>query len=191
MHTRTRFSTPVGDVRMSRLLDTADISRALKRLAHEVIEANHGADRLVVLGIQTRGVPLAKRLADLIGQIEDVEIPSGSVDVTLYRDDLATQAPRPLLQTHLPVDLDDKIVVLVDDVLFTGRTIRAALDSLLEYGRPEAIRLVVLVDRGHRELPIRADHVGKNIPTALAQRVSVKVAEIDGEDAVDIEEGEE
>lgn len=175
---------------MSRLLDASDISRALKRLAHEVLEANHGADRLVVLGIQTRGVPLAKRLANLISEIEDVDVPAGSVDVTLYRDDLAKQAPRPLAQTHLPVDLDGKVVVLIDDVLFTGRTIRAALDALLEYGRPEAIRLVVLVDRGHRQLPIRADHVGKNVPTALAQRVSVKVAEIDGEDAVDIEEDE-
>lgn len=175
---------------MSRLLDAADISRALKRLAHEVIEANHGADRLVVLGIQTRGVPLAKRLANIISEIEDVDVPAGSVDVTLYRDDLARQAPRPLAQTHLPVDLDGKVVVLVDDVLFTGRTIRAALDALLEYGRPEAIRLVVLVDRGHRQLPVRADHVGKNVPTALAQRVSVKVAEIDGEDAVDIEESD-
>lgn len=171
---------------MTRLFDADDIGRAMKRLAHEVVEANDGADGLVVLGIQTRGVPLAKRLATIIGEIEGADIPVGPLDVTLFRDDLANQAPRPLGHTEFPESIDGKVVVLVDDVLFTGRTIRAALDAISEFGRPAAIRLVVLVDRGHRELPVRADHVGKNVPTALAQRVTVKLAEIDGEDAVDL-----
>lgn len=169
---------------MTQLLDADAISRALKRLAHEVIEANHGADHLVVLGVQTRGVPLARRLARSIGEIEGTDVPVGPLDVTLFRDDLANQAPRPLGHTELPGSIDGKVVVLVDDVLFTGRTIRAALDAISEFGRPDAVRLVVLVDRGHRELPIRADHVGKNLPTALAQRIQVRLAEIDGEDAV-------
>ena len=169
---------------MSQLLDAAAMGRALTRLAHEVIEANQGAEDLVVLGIQTRGVPLARRLARVIGEIEGCEVPVGPLDVTLFRDDLAGKAPRPLGQTELPGPIDGRTVVLVDDVLFTGRTIRAALDAISEFGRPAAVRLVVLVDRGHRELPIRADHVGKNLPTALAQRVQVRLAEIDGDDAV-------
>ncbi len=171
---------------MTRLLDADGISRALTRLAHEIVEAGNGADDLVLVGIQTRGVPLARRLKTVIDRIEDTDVPCGELDVTLFRDDLRRGAPRPLGRTEVPVDIDGKMVVLVDDVLFTGRTIRAALDAVLELGRPAAIRLVVLVDRGHRELPIRADHVGKNVPTALAQRVTVKVAEIDGEDAVDM-----
>jgi pyrimidine operon attenuation protein/uracil phosphoribosyltransferase len=171
---------------MSRLLDAADIARAIKRLAHEILEANHGPDGLVLMGIQTRGVPLARRLAAAIAEIEGVDVPAGALDVTLYRDDLGTQGPRPLNETRFPCDIDGRTVVLVDDVLFTGRTIRAALDAVLEVGRPAAIRLVVLVDRGHRQLPIRADHVGKNLPTALAEHIAVRIAAIDGEDAVDM-----
>jgi pyrimidine operon attenuation protein/uracil phosphoribosyltransferase len=166
------------------VLSADDVSRALKRLAHELVEANHGAEDLVLLGIRTRGVPLARRLAAHLADFEGVEVPQGSLDVTLYRDDLHQRGPLPLGETHLPVDLDDRTVVLVDDVLFTGRTIRAALDAVLEFGRPRAIRLVTLIDRGHRELPIRADHVGKNLPTALAERIAVRLAEIDGEDQV-------
>ncbi|MBY5164039.1 bifunctional pyr operon transcriptional regulator/uracil phosphoribosyltransferase PyrR [Salsipaludibacter albus] len=172
---------------MSRLLDADDIRRALRRLAHELVEANHGADGLVLMGIQTRGVPLARRLAANIGEIEDVEVPVGPLDVTLYRDDVASRPPRALADTRFPVDVDGTTVVIVDDVLFTGRTIRAAMDAILDVGRPDAIRLVTLVDRGHRELPIRADHVGKNLPTALAERISVRLAEIDDVDEVVLE----
>jgi pyrimidine operon attenuation protein / uracil phosphoribosyltransferase len=171
------------------VLTPDDVARVCRRLAHEVVEANHGTDGLVLIGIRTRGVPLAERLAGLIGEFEGAPVPQGSVDVTLYRDDIATRGPMPLSETHLPVDIDDKVVVLVDDVLFTGRTIRAALDALLEFGRPRAIRLVVLVDRGHRQLPIRADHVGKNLPTALAERIEVRLAEIDGVDEVVLLDG--
>ncbi len=171
---------------MTRLLDASDIQRMVTRLAHEVVEAG-GADDLVLVGIQTRGVPLARRLKAVIDRIEDTDVPCGELDVTLFRDDLRQGAPRPLGRTDVPVSIDGKTVVLVDDVLFTGRTIRAALDAVLELGRPAAIRLVVMVDRGHREVPIRADHVGKNVPTSVAQRVSVHVAELDGEDAVDID----
>lgn len=176
---------------MTQLLDADDIARALKRLAHEILEANHGPDGLVIMGIQTRGVPLARRLAAHIADIEGVEVPHGALDITLYRDDLGRQGPRPLNETHFPCDIDGKVVVLVDDVLFTGRTIRAALDAVLEFGRPAAIRLVVLVDRGHRQLPIRADHVGKNLPTALAERITVRVAEVDGADEVVMTQAEE
>jgi len=169
---------------MNQLLTSDDVSRVLKRLAHELLEANHGADRLVLLGIQTRGVPLAKRLAALIGEIEGTEVPYGSLDTTLYRDDLGKRGPLSLSETRVPVAIDDRVVVLVDDVLYTGRTIRAALDAVSELGRPASIRLVVLVDRGHRELPIRADHVGKNLPTAYGDRISVLVEEVDGRDGV-------
>jgi pyrimidine operon attenuation protein / uracil phosphoribosyltransferase len=174
---------------MTQLLTDADVTRILRRIAHELIEANKGADDLVLLGIQTRGVPLAKRLAALVGEIEGTEVPSGAVDVTLHRDDLARRGALPLGRTEIPVDIDGRIVVLVDDVLFTGRTVRAAMEAVLEVGRPAAIRLAVLVDRGHRELPVRADHVGKNLPTSRADRISVRVAEVDGEDAVIAEEG--
>ncbi len=169
---------------MSRLFDADDVARMLRRLAHEVIEANHGAQNLVVLGIQTRGVPLAERLAALIEDIEGVPVPHGALDTTLFRDDLDVKGPRSIGETRVPVDVDGRTVVLVDDVLYTGRTIRAALDAVSELGRPARIRLVVLVDRGHRELPIRADHVGKNLPTAYGDHIKVLVAEVDGEDGV-------
>jgi pyrimidine operon attenuation protein / uracil phosphoribosyltransferase len=169
---------------VKQVLTADDVSRVLRRLAHEVVEANHGAQGLVLIGIHTRGVPLAERLAALINEFEGAGVPAGSIDVTLYRDDLDRRGPLPLDETHLPVDIDGRTVVLVDDVLFTGRTIRAALDALHEFGRPAAIRLVALVDRGHRQLPIRADHVGKNLPTALAERIEVRVAEVDGSDEV-------
>ncbi len=169
---------------MTRLLDADDVARVLRRLAHELLEANQGAGDLVLLGIQTRGVPLARRLAALIGEIEGTEVPHGALDTTLFRDDLASRGPKPLARTEVPVDVDGRTVVLVDDVLYTGRTIRAALDAVSELGRPARIRLVVLVDRGHRELPIRADHVGKNLPTAYGDTIRVLVADIDGEDAV-------
>ncbi len=169
---------------MRRVLSAEDIARALRRLAHEILESNHGAEGLVLMGIRTRGVPLAGRLTALIEEIEGVEVPHGALDVTLYRDDLSRRGPLPLGETTFPCDIDGRTVVLVDDVLFTGRTVRAALDAVLEVGRPAAIRLVSLIDRGHRELPIRADHVGKNLPTALIEHIRVLLAEIDGEDAV-------
>ena len=171
------------------LLTDADVSRVLRRLAHELIEANKGAHELVLLGIQTRGVPLARRLAALVGEIEGIEVPAGAVDVTLHRDDLARRGALPLGHTDIPVSVDGRVVVLVDDVLYTGRTVRAAMEAVLEVGRPAAIRLAVLVDRGHRELPIRADHVGKNLPTSQTDRIAVRVLEVDGEDAVIAEEG--
>jgi pyrimidine operon attenuation protein / uracil phosphoribosyltransferase len=175
---------------VTRLLDADDVARVLKRLAHELLEANQGAQDLVLLGIQTRGVPLARRLAALIADIEGVDVPAGALDTTLFRDDLASRGPKPLTETDVPVAVDGRTVVLVDDVLYTGRTIRAALDAVSELGRPARIRLVVLVDRGHRELPIRADHVGKNLPTAYRDRIRVLVAEIDGEDGVVAEPAE-
>ena len=173
------------------VLSADDISRAVRRLAHELLEANKGPDGLVLMGIRTRGVPLAARLAHAIADIEGVEVPRGALDITLYRDDLNRRGPLPLGSTEFPVDIDGRTVVLVDDVLFTGRTVRAALDAVLEVGRPAAVRLVVLVDRGHRELPVRADHVGKNLPTAVAERISVTLEEIDGEDGVFILDEEE
>lgn len=173
------------------VLDAQDVTRVLRRLAHELVEAQHGAEGLVLLGIQTRGVPLAARLAEHVARIEGQDVPAGALDVTLHRDDLRVRGPRPLAETELPVDLDGRTVVLVDDVLMTGRTIRAALDAVLEYGRPAAIRLVVLVDRGHRQLPIRADHVGKNLPTAVAERIEVHVAELDGADEVVVVDDEQ
>ncbi|MBK6874474.1 MAG: bifunctional pyr operon transcriptional regulator/uracil phosphoribosyltransferase PyrR [Kineosporiaceae bacterium] len=171
------------------VLESADVARALTRIAHEVLEQNKGSDRLVVLGIPTRGVTLGQRLARRLGEIEGHPIPHGCLDVTMYRDDLRQHPMRPLGATAVPEGgIDDRVVVLVDDVLFSGRTIRAALDALSDLGRPRAVRLAVLVDRGHRELPIRADHVGKNLPTSLAERVQVSLAEIDGRDEVAIEQ---
>ena len=167
-----------------RVLDDADIARILRRLAHELVERHQGTSDLVLMGIRTRGVPLARRLAALLTEIEGVDVPCGSLDVTLYRDDLSRRGPLPLGETRFPGPIDGREVVLVDDVLYTGRTIRAALEAVTEVGRPRAVRLVVLVDRGHRELPVRADHVGKNLPTAADEEVQVLLAEVDGEDAV-------
>lgn len=172
------------------VLDARDIGRALTRISHEILERNKGAADLVLLGIPRRGVPLAHRIADRISETEDAAVPVGSLDITMYRDDLRMKPARTLLHTEIPGEgIDGKVVVLVDDVLFSGRTIRAALDALNDVGRPRAVQLAVLVDRGHRELPIRADFVGKNLPTSLAERVSVRLSETDGDgvDAVSIE----
>jgi pyrimidine operon attenuation protein/uracil phosphoribosyltransferase len=174
---------------LKRLLAADDVARMVRRLAHEVLEGNGGADGLVILGIRTRGVPLARRLAAAIRSIEDAEVPVGELDVTLYRDDLALREPRPIGTTDVPVDVDGRTVVLVDDVLYTGRTIRAALDATSALGRPARIRLVCLVDRGHRELPVRADHVGKNLPTSAEETVVVHFVETDGVDEVIVEGG--
>jgi pyrimidine operon attenuation protein/uracil phosphoribosyltransferase len=167
-----------------RLMEPDDMRRALVRLSHEIVEANKGTDDLVLVGIRTRGAPLAERIASSIAGFEGTDVPTGALDVTLYRDDVALRGPRSLEETTIPADLDGRNVVLVDDVLYTGRTIRAAFDGVLEFGRPRVIKLAVLVDRGHREFPIRADHVGKNIPTAPDEIVKVHLTEIDGEDAV-------
>jgi pyrimidine operon attenuation protein/uracil phosphoribosyltransferase len=169
------------------VLDPGDIARALTRIAHEILERNKGADDLVLLGLHTRGVPLAQRIAERIQAVEGAAVAVGELDVTMYRDDLRKQPTRRAHKTVIPAGgIDDKIVVLVDDVLFSGRTIRAALDALADLGRPSAVRLAVLVDRGHRELPIRADHVGKNLPSARSERVSVRLAESDDLDEVTI-----
>jgi pyrimidine operon attenuation protein / uracil phosphoribosyltransferase len=165
------------------VLDAPDINRALTRIAHEILERNKGASDLVLLGIPTGGVPLARRIAERMSEVEDVTVPVGSLDVTMYRDDLRMRPARALLPTDIPAEgIDDRVIVLVDDVLFSGRTIRAALDAMNDLGRPQAVQLAVLVDRGHRELPIRADFVGKNLPTSLAENVSVRLQEIDGVD---------
>ncbi|MFN2594881.1 MAG: bifunctional pyr operon transcriptional regulator/uracil phosphoribosyltransferase PyrR [Actinomycetota bacterium] len=161
-----------------------DIRRALVRVAHEIVEANKGAEDLVLVGISTRGAPLAERIASTIASFEGAAVSSGALDVTLYRDDVSLRTPRGLEATTVTADIDGRTVVLIDDVLYTGRTIRAAIDALLDMGRPRSIKLAVLVDRGHREFPIRADHVGKNLPTSAEEVVKVKVQEIDGEDAV-------
>jgi pyrimidine operon attenuation protein/uracil phosphoribosyltransferase len=172
------------------VLDARDISRALTRIAHEILERNRGASDLVLLGIPTRGVPLARRIAAKISSVEGLDVPVGSLDVTMYRDDLRMRPARTLLPTDIPPGgIDGKTVVLVDDVLFSGRTIRAALDAMNDVGRPRNVRLAVLVDRGHRELPIRADFVGKNLPTSLVEKVSVRLDELDGLDAVTINGG--
>ena len=170
------------------VLDARDITRALTRISHEILERNRGADDLVLLGIPSRGVPLAERIAERMASVEGVSVPVGSLDVTMYRDDLRLKPARTLMPTDIPPGgIDGKTVVLVDDVLYSGRTIRAALDALTEVGRPQGVQLAVLVDRGHRELPIRADFVGKNLPTSLVERVRVTLAGIDDEDAVTIE----
>ena len=171
------------------VLDAQRIARSLARIAHEILERNHQIDELALVGIRRRGVPLAKRLAHAIHEINHSEIPTGALDITLYRDDLMRTAiaAQPLIRrTEIPFSIDDKRILLVDDVLYTGRTIRAALDALIEFGRPKAIQLVVLVDRGHRELPIKADYVGKNMPTSLLQSVQVRLTEIDGRDEVEV-----
>jgi pyrimidine operon attenuation protein/uracil phosphoribosyltransferase len=167
------------------VLDERDISRALTRISHEILERNRGARDLLVLGIPRRGVPLAERIATRIGEAEQTSVPIGSLDITPYRDDLRMRPARALAHTDIPTSgVDGAVVVLVDDVLFSGRTIRAALDALNDLGRPTAVRLAVLVDRGHRQLPIRADFVGKNLPTSLAEDVRVHLTETDAEDSV-------
>ena len=171
------------------VMDAERMSRSLARIAHEILERNRGVEELALVGIRTRGVPLAKRLAQTIGEINTVEVPTGALDITLYRDDLMRHAvgAQPIVRrTEIPFSIDEKRILLVDDVLYTGRTIRAALDALIEFGRPRAIQLVVLVDRGHRELPIKADYVGKNLPTSLSQSVHVHLVETDGRDEVEI-----
>lgn len=162
-----------------------EISRTLRRLGHEIVESNRGTDGLVLVGLLSRGYPLARRLALVIQEFEGVALPVGGLDIGLYRDDVTRRsAPPPVRPSEIPVSIDGKTIVLIDDVLFTGRSIRAALDALQDYGRPARVRLAVLIDRGHRELPIRPDFVGKNIPTALIQKVQVRLLEVDGEDAV-------
>lgn len=174
------------------VLHQADIDRALTRIAHEILEAEDGADGLVILGIPTRGAFLAERLAAKISSIESKAVATGALDVTMYRDDLAAQPTRAPHRTELPAGgIDQRTVVLVDDVLFSGRTIRAALDALVDLGRPAAVRLAVLVDRGHREYPIRADFVGKNLPSARSERINLRMRELDGDDEVTISGGDE
>ena len=173
------------------VLDADRIGRSLTRIAHEILERNRGIEELAFVGIRTRGVPLARRLAHTIRDITKHDVPTGALDITLYRDDLmrtAVGAQPVIRRTEIPFSIDDKRILLVDDVLYTGRTIRAALDALIEFGRPKAIQLVVLVDRGHRELPIKADYVGKNLPTSLSQSVQVHLQEVDGRDEVEIQE---
>ena len=170
------------------VMQSADIARALIRISHEILESNRGSDDLVVLGIPTRGVPLADRIAALISDIADAPVPVGALDVTMYRDDLRRNPTRTPHRTHIPSGgIDGMVVVLVDDVLFSGRSIRAALDALQDIGRPAAVRLATLVDRGHRQLPIRPDFVGKNLPSSRDERVNVRLAEVDGVDEVTIE----
>jgi pyrimidine operon attenuation protein / uracil phosphoribosyltransferase len=169
------------------VLNGPDINRALTRISHEILERNKGADDLVLLGIPSRGVPLARRVAEKISSVEGYDVPVGSLDITMYRDDLRLKPARTLMPTEIPPGgVDGKTVVLIDDVLFSGRTIRAALDALSDVGRPRAVRLAVLIDRGHRELPIRADFVGKNLPTSLVERVRVSLEGVDDVDAVTI-----
>jgi pyrimidine operon attenuation protein/uracil phosphoribosyltransferase len=171
-------------------MDADRMARALTRMSHEILERNRGLDEIALVGIRTRGVPLARRISRSLHEINGDEVPTGALDITLYRDDLMRHpvGPQPLVRrTEIPFSIDDRKILLVDDVLYTGRTIRAALDALIDFGRPQAIQLVVLVDRGHRELPIKADYVGKNLPTSLKQSVQVHLQEIDGKDEVLIE----
>ena len=183
--TPTQPGDPTSEGRT--VLDARDIARALTRISHEILERNKGSENLVLLGIPSRGVHLAQRIAARIAEVEGAEIPVGSLDITMYRDDLRLRPARTLAPTEIPPGgIDDKVVVLVDDVLYSGRTIRSALDAMNDIGRPQAVRLAVLVDRGHRDLPIRADFVGKNLPTSTIEKVAVRLAEYDGEDSVTI-----
>ena len=185
MAERERAATPpYGGVfsARSQVMDAEDLRRAVTRIAHEIIEHNHGLEGVVLIGLQTGGVPLARRLAEALSRIEKADVPVGSIDVALYRDDIGLRPVMPEAVTDIPFDLTGKVVVLVDDVLFTGRTVRAALDALNAYGRPRAVQLAVMVDRGHRELPIRPDYVGKNLPTRIDEIVDVR------DDGVDVGE---
>ena len=176
----------------AQIMDEAGIERTLVRIAHQIVEKNHGTDGLCLVGIKTRGVPLAERLAENIQQIEGVRVPVGKLDITLYRDDLTAVSDAPVVSdTHVPFDVSGKTVVLVDDVIFTTRTARAAMDALVSLGRPARIQLFALIDRGHAEFPIRPNFVGKNIPTSLREVVVVRLRETDGEDSVSIYEKEE
>jgi len=171
-------------------MDADRVSRSLTRIAHEILERNRGVENLALVGIRARGVPLAARIAAALKDLTGVEVPTGALDIPLYRDDLMRHAvgPQPVIRrTEIPFSIDDRLILLVDDVLYTGRTIRAALDALIDFGRPRAIQLVALVDRGHRELPIRADYVGRNIPTSQQQSVQVRLTELDGRDEVEVE----
>src|SRR6201982_1278852 len=173
------------------VMDADRIARTLTRIAHEIVERNKGVDDLALVGVRTRGVHIARRLARILKQITGDDIPTGALDITLYRDDLMRHAvgPQPVIRrTEIPFSIDNKKILLVDDVLYTGRTTRAALDALIDFGRPREIQLIVLVDRGHRELPIKADYVGKNVPTSLKQSVHVRLTETDGTDQVTVED---
>jgi len=172
-------------------MDADRMARSLARIAHEILERNKSVEELALVGIRSRGVPLARRIAAIIRDISRHDVPTGALDITLYRDDLMRHAvgAQPVVRsTEIPFPITDKRILLVDDVLYTGRTIRAALDALIEFGRPKAIQLIVLVDRGHRELPIKADYVGKNLPTSLSESVQVRLTEIDGRDEVEIQD---
>ncbi|KYO66739.1 bifunctional pyr operon transcriptional regulator/uracil phosphoribosyltransferase PyrR [Thermovenabulum gondwanense] len=169
----------------ARIMDQKLMDRAITRISHEILEKNRGAMDIALIGIKRRGVPLAERIANKIYQFEGIKVPVGILDITLYRDDLSELSEKPLINTtHVPFDVKGKIIILVDDVIYTGRTVRAALDAVIDMGRPKAIQLAVLIDRGHRELPIRPDYVGKNVPTSNDEVVKVKLQEIDGEDCV-------
>ena len=174
-------------IEKAQLMDEKAIGRSITRISHEIIERNRGTEDVVLVGIKTRGVPIASRICNKIDQIEGTKVNTGDIDITLYRDDLKKINVEPVINgSYIDFDIDDKIVILVDDVLYTGRTVRAALDAIMDMGRPKAIQLAVLVDRGHRELPIRADYVGKNVPTSRSEIISVKLLEVDGEDSVTI-----
>ena len=192
-HALTNLEADVMAVReKAEILDADAVRRIITRVAHEIVERNKGVANVVLVGIRRRGVPLAQRVADKIKEFEGTDVVCGSLDITLYRDDLSTVAHQPVVgSTDIPVDINGKIVVLVDDVLYTGRTVRAAMDAIMDFGRPRAVQLAVIVDRGHRELPIRADFVGKNVPTSKKEIIGVKVAELDGVDSVVIKEIED
>jgi pyrimidine operon attenuation protein/uracil phosphoribosyltransferase len=177
--TTSRADAANAQVLRAGVLDAADLRRAHTRIAHEIVERNHGADDVVLAGLYTRGLAIARRLADAIARFEDVDVPVGALDVAFYRDDIGLRTVQPIGPTEFPVDVTGKVVVLVDDVLYTGRTVRAALDALTELGRPRAVQLAILVDRGHRELPIRPDFVGKNLPTRQGEDVRVCLVETD------------
>ena len=171
-------------IEKANILNESDMDRVLKRISHEILEKNKGSSDLVVIGLQKRGVPLAKRIAANIEKFEGGKVKAGELDISFYRDDIGQNIKSDIRKTYIPFDIKDKNVILVDDVLYTGRTIRAALDAIIDLGRPKTVQLVVLIDRGHRELPIRADYVGKNLPTAADEIVAVKLKETDGEDSV-------